>query len=188
MWCCWLNGPRPWVCSVPVAGQERGSSGTTAPRDTEPRQELVSPSNVFVGFFFLSWSLGCTSSSSPHLLQVTTGATTFNQGLAQDKSWWGAAVGACGSNRIQPTVHPDGALNCDPLLSPTLFFCVLACELLFNTLLKQGAKTEPIPPEQCQKLVSSDEYLFVCLFVFYIMWITRCVLLTWLMRGTGMHH
>lgn len=41
---------------------------------------------VCVVFFSLSRTPGCTFSSSPHLLQPTTGETTFNQDLEQDKS------------------------------------------------------------------------------------------------------
>lgn len=62
--------------------------------------------HVCLWVFFLSWSPGCTSSSSPHLLLVTTGEITFNQGLELAKSWLITAVEPMGPSERKQTTQP----------------------------------------------------------------------------------
>lgn len=92
LWCCWCNWP--WVyCLVRVGkGDTVGrllmyqtqNPDTTGPHQAATVFPLLGFVCVFVVFYFLFWSPSCTFSSSPHLLQVTTGDSAVNQGLEQD--------------------------------------------------------------------------------------------------------
>lgn len=87
--------------------------------------------------FLLSRSPGCTSSSSPHLSLVTTGETTFHQGLKQDQSWWRATFEPLGPPESKQTTSPDSALNWSCFQS-VFFLFFPAFWLLINGFLCLG--------------------------------------------------
>lgn len=118
---CWCNWP--WVyCLIRVRkGDTLGRLLTYQPRhrtQTGLGLTKLSPCSRFwvlcvcLWFFIFSFGLQVAPfSSSPHLLQETTGDSTVNQGLEQDRSWWSTAAGACGYDRVQSTDPTVTALH-----------------------------------------------------------------------------
>lgn len=148
---CWHTSPALQDIITPLewpTGVASTHYSSFASPDTEPRTQtgvsltklplslLLGLVCVFVGgFFLLSRSSGFTSSSSPHLLQVTTGESTLDQGWRRIKAGGAQLWDSVGQTECNQPIHPDGALIWDPLSESNLIFCVLARELLFNRFL-----------------------------------------------------
>lgn len=121
---CWHTSPALQDIITPLewpTGVASPHYSSFASPDTEPRLELVSPSCHCVpltGSWVCVWGVFFSLSLFRlHLFLLPSPVASdprwkhFKSRLTQDKSWWSAAVGVCGSNRMQPTSPPWWRFN-----------------------------------------------------------------------------